>query len=252
MNFVPALTNEEVAQAHHLWPVSNNIPFSPFRNVRDPNRTIKVGYVSADFRFHSCANFLLPLMESHDKKEFHVTAFSSTLRSDQITERFRNCVDDWLDVKAISDEEFVKNVRARSIDILVNCGGHTTSSKLSAFAHRPAPLQISWLGYPNTSGLKAIDVHLSDVITTPPEMAHLFTEEILTLTNGFHTFRPLVEKTSASPSPRKTNGHITFGAVHNLAKISDYSLRLWASVLRSVPESRLLIKAKSLGDPLVL
>ena len=252
MNFIPVLTNSEVAQAHQLWPVSTNIPMSPFTNGRDPDRILKVGYVSADFRFHSCANFLLPLLERHDKENVHVTAFSSVSRSDQITEQIRDCVDDWVDVGAASDEGLASNVRARSIDILIDCGGHTTSSKLSAFAHRSAPLQISWLGYPNTSGLKAIDFHISDAVTKPPEMADLFAEELLILNNGFHTFRPLVEKTSASPVPSKISGHITFGVVHNLAKMSDNSLRLWASVLRSVPESRLLIKARSLIDSVVL
>ena len=248
MNFLTAISPEEVARAHLSWPGADMARAVTFANTRAPDRALRIGYVSSDFRRHSCANFLLPLIERHNKQVIHVTAFSGVQAPDEITQQFRSSTDDWVDIASTTDEEFCEEVRRRSIDILVDCGGHTSSTRLAAFALRAAPIQVSWLGYPHTTGVAAIDARLTDSIATPPGMAPLFSEALVPLPDGFLTYHPLKAcKVYATP-PCVTAGHVTFGAFHNLAKISDTALELWASILSAVPNSQLKIKTKSFAD----
>ncbi len=252
LNFIPSLTAEEIAAEHKKWPGADIEANVNFPNSKDPARLLKVGYVSSDFRMHACANFLLPLFQHHNRDRVHITGFGAIARPDRITKKFKDTADDWIDISSMTESAFVDSVRTREIDILVECGGHTTSSKLGSFTHRPAPVQVSWLGYPNTTGLTAIDYRLTDRVATPPDMADLFTEEFSFLADGFHTYRPLSETPKVMPPPVLAKGHITFGAIHNLAKISEPTLTLYAAVLKEVPESRLFVKAKSLTDEAVL
>ncbi|NKB44461.1 MAG: tetratricopeptide repeat protein [Alphaproteobacteria bacterium] len=248
MNFVENLSPEEIADAHRSWPVPDSPQPAPFANTLDPDRILRVGYVSADFRRHSCAHFLLPLLERHDRAAVHVTAFKSGQASDEFTAKFKQVFDSWVDIGVVSHQDFASEVRSRSIDILIDCGGHTSDTRLSTFAMRAAPVQVSWLGYPHTTGLAAMDAHLTDAVATPPEMAPLFAEKLIALPNGFHTYRPLKGSAQLSPPPSESNGYVTYGAFHNLAKISDSALRLWASILISVPDSRIMVKTKSFLD----
>ncbi|MBT4741424.1 MAG: tetratricopeptide repeat protein, partial [Rhodospirillaceae bacterium] len=248
MNFLETISPEDIARAHLLWPGADSRRIASFANAPMPDRVLRIGYVSSDFRHHSCANFLLPLIEHHDRHNVHVTAFSGVQAPDEFTERFRSSANDWVDVALTSDEEFCAEVSNRSIDILVDCGGHTSSTRLASFALRAAPIQVSWLGYPHTTGLQAMDARLTDSVGTPSEMEGFFSETLVPLPNGFHTYRPLQGSEIALAPPCVTAGHVTFGAFHNLAKISDTALGLWASVLSSVSNSRLKIKAKSFVD----
>lgn len=248
LNFMPELSAQDIADAHRTWPGGDLQVAVTFPNDRDPDRRLKIGYVSSDFRMHACANFLLPLIQAHDRGRVHVTGFATVNASDALTEAFSSAVDDWIDVTTCNEAAFVNAVRARHIDILIDCGGHTTSSKLGAFTQRLAPVQVSWLGYPNTTGLKAMDYRLTDKVCTPREMSTLFSETLKDLPSGFHTYRPLKETPDPSPPPCIEQGHVTFGVIHNLAKLSNTSLALWASLLKDLPDSRLYVKAKALAD----
>lgn len=251
MNFVSGVAPEEVAKAHFSWPGAAANPAHSFTNICDPNRRLVIGYVSRDFRVHSCANFLLPLIEQHDRNNFHVIAFSGVDKPDEGTETIRSLCDSWVDVGYLSDQDFRDVVRSMSVDILVDCSGHTSGARLSAFQLRPAPIQVSWLGYPNTTGLSAMDVKLTDSIATPVAMAPLFSEKIISLPGGFHTYRPVIGNPEVQPVPSVNNGYVTFGAFHNRAKMSDEALNIWSSVLREVSGSRLLVKSKSFFDSTV-
>lgn len=251
LSFLNDLSIEDLYIEHARWPGASQSPPDGHRNDSDPDRILRVGYVSSDFKTHSCANFLLPLIEHHDRTRVHVTAFSGVDKPDEITERFRGVCDGWVNVGSTSDRDFFSEVRGRAIDILIDCSGHTNGTKLSSFLLRPAPLQISWLGYPNTTGLAAMDFKLTDTVATPAEMQHAYSEKLLPLSDGFHTYRPVNGAADVSPPPCVANGYPTFGAFHNLAKISDAGLEQLSSVLRKVPNGRLLIKSKSFLDPAI-
>ncbi len=248
LNLMPSLTAEEIAQAHRSWPGSDINPDIQFDCSRDPNRRLRIGYVSSDFKMHSCAKFMFPLFENHNREKFHITAFSGVRFTDEITQKFSDIVDHWCNVEPLSDQEFIETVRSQNIDILVDCAGHTTGSRLPCFAHRLAPIQVSWLGYPNTTGLKSMDYHLSDEVKTPPGMQSLFTERLWYLPEGFHTYDPLVDTPPVASPPSVSRKYITFGASHNPAKITTPSLKLWATILDAVPKSRLHIKARAFED----
>lgn len=251
LNFIPGVSNEDLAQAHSEWPGAQLDPAVHFDRNRDPNRRLRIGYLSTDFRVHSCAHFLLPLVESHNRDDVHVTLFSGVSQPDAVTAQFQEHCDQWVDVAPLSAVDLVNTVRSQSIDVLVDCNGHTASSKLAAFRHRMAPVQVSWLGYPATTGLKAMDAHISDTVATPSEFARCFSEDLIALPLGFHTYRPLAPTPDCAAPPSVKNGFVTFGAFNNVAKMSDDTLRLWSGVLHSVPGSRLLIKANSFQDPFV-
>lgn len=248
LNFLTQLSNEDIAYAHTCWPGARTEAAMSFSNDPDPERILRVGYVSSDFRLHSCANFILPLLEQHDRSGFHVTAFSGVEKPDDVTKRIASSVDAWVNVPALSEQEFFDEVQSRSIDLLIDCSGHTSKTRLAAFLLKPAPVQISWLGYPNTTGLSAMDARLTDAVATPADMANLFSEALVPLPDGFHSYRPVKGDSPTTPLPMVKNGYPTFGAFHNLAKISDRTLALFAEVLSVVPDARLLVKSKSFSD----
>lgn len=252
MNFDDSLESEVIAEAHRQWPMQAARITSKFSNTSDPDRIIRVGYVSADFKSHSCAHFLMPLIKAHDRNQFHVTAFSNVSSPDDVTKELGRYVDGWSDVSTMSDDAFISEVRGRSIDILVDCSGHTTGSRLSAFAQRAAPIQLTWLGYPNTTGLAEMDGRLTDSVATPSDMASLFVESLYPLAAGCYTYRPIVTTPPVSSRPNVSPNNITFGAFHNLSKLSDSCLALWADVLNHVSGSRLIIKAQAFTDQLVV
>lgn len=247
-NFLDHLSPEKIAEDHFSWPGASTVGHVAFKNSPEPDRILKIGYVSSDLRHHSCANFILPLLDCHDRGRVNVTAFSGVTNADAITDNCRVLSDDWVDTATFSDKKFFDAVQSRAIDILVDCNGHTGGNRLSSFLFRPAPVQISWLGYPNTTGLSAMDVKLTDAVATPADMAHLFSETLVPLPNGFHSYRPVKGVAAVTPLPMVKNGYPTFGAFHNLAKMSDRTLSLFSEVLRVVPNAHLLVKSKSFSD----
>ncbi len=242
-----SLSPEQILAGHQRWPgASTNRSVRSPSNL-DPERRLKIGYLSGDFRTHSCACFLLPLMRAHDRKQIEVFAYNTTINEDQITGRFRQAADHWQDGAQFSDISLAQQIKSDEIDVLVDCSGHTEGNRLAVFGFRPAPIQVTWLGYPSTTGLNSIDLRLSDSIADPMgESDHLHSEQVVRLPNGYHTYAPLVE--TPEPSGEIKTGPIRFGLFHNLAKFSDTSIELWAEVLKQVPNSLLCLKAKGLDD----
>ena len=245
-----SLSPEQILAGHRRWPGA-----SADRSVRsssnlDPERTLKIGYLSGDFRTHSCACFLLPLIRAHDRKQTEVFAYSNTINKDHVTERFRHAADQWRDVTQLSDNSLAQQIESDQIDILVDCSGHTEGNRLAVFGFRPAPIQVTWLGYPSTTGLASIDFRMSDNAADPAgESEHLHSEQVVRLINGYHSYAPLIE--TPEPSDKINTGPIRFGVFHNLAKFSDPYVALWAEVLRKVTNSWLFLKAKGLEEPAV-
>lgn len=254
LNYLPAHTPQDVYAEHVRWGqrhangLGNDAP--PHDNDRDPNRRLRVGYVSPDFRQHSVAFFLEPLLEAHDRGQVEIFCYSDTRQPDETTRRIRGVADQWRDCAGLRDDVFAANVRQDQIDVLVDLAGHTGGNRLLAFARRPAPVQITYLGYPNTTALDAMQYRITDAWADPVGITDAFhTEQLIRLPRTAWCYHPPADAPpQVSPPPFAASGHVTFGSFNKHAKISSLTLGTWAELLRCVPTSRLIIKSTSLSD----
>ncbi len=221
-------------------------PARPFPNLPDPDRPLRIAFLSSDFRRHSCAYFLEPLIESLDRGKVSVCLYSAAADLDELTERFRP-LGTWRDCARMTPADLESLARADGIDILIECGGWTAYPLLRAVARRLAPVQIAYLGYANTTGLSTVDWRVVDDTTDPPHAGGWCTERLLRIPGCFLCFKPDPE----SPQPRETRfqrgeGCVVFGSFNNGLKISPHVVQLWSEHLRRVPESRLMLKGPGL------
>ncbi len=209
---------------------------------------------------HSVAHFLLPVLRAHDRQHVEVFCYSNSIIVDDTTRALQAASEQWRTILGASDEEVAAQIRADSIDILVDLAGHTGDGRLLTFARRPAPIQVAWLGYPQTTGLSAMDYRLSDAVVEPPgEADGLSAETIVRLPRGFHCFgRPGEsgpgddcdgDALEVGPLPALANGFVTFGSFNTVQKMPPSLVAMWAQVLHRVPGSRLLLK--SLPDAVI-
>jgi predicted O-linked N-acetylglucosamine transferase (SPINDLY family) len=223
-----------------------------FANPPDPDRPLRVGLVSADLGRHPVGYFLSPFLEAHDRRNFAVVCYSSREREDAMSVALKRHVAQWRRVQNLSDDELAAMVRADGIDILIDLSGHTAGNRLLAFARRPAPVQLTWLGYVNTTGMPEIDGFIGGGLETPLNAEAGFEERVLLrLPDGRFCYRPPGDAPSVVPPPSTRRAGITFGSFNSLAKLSAPTVALWARVLEAVPGSRLLLKARPLGDEVV-
>ncbi len=214
----------------------------------DPDRRLRVGFVSGDFRNHSVSYFLERPFASYDHQRLEFYCYSNFNLEDATTARLRSSVDQWRTIADLKDEQVIDAVRVDGIDILVDLSGHTKGHRLAVFAAKPAPVQVTWLGYPDTTGLSAIDYRLSDAIADPPGDADVYcVERLVRLPNGFLCYQPPDDAPEVAPLPMTDRGHVTFASFNNLAKVTPQVVESWARILQSVPNSRLLFKNKSLA-----
>lgn len=221
--------------------------------MADGAHRIRLGFVSADFRTHSVAWFLLPLLDALDRDRFEVTCYSNVARPDAITDRIRVASDRWRDIHGLPDIDALARVSEDKIDVLVDLSGHTAGQRLGLFARRAAPSQLSWLGYPNTTGHPSMDARLVDAVTDPQHPAvHAFASEALIRMHGcFVCYQPPAGTADArrlTPS-RGDNDALAFGSFNNLAKVTASTIALWAGALSAVPRSTLLLKATGMEQP---
>jgi protein O-GlcNAc transferase len=248
LNYHPDQSAEEIFSVYQEFnqriaePLQCN--WQPHNNDRTPNRRLKIGYVSPDFRAHSTLYFLEPLLAGHDKTQVEVTAYAELTQEDIITERYRNYFEHWVPTRALTDVELAAQIRADQIDILIDLAGHTSNNRLSVFAYRPAPISISWLGYAYTTGLTAIDYFLTDEIMTPPGSEQLFSEMPWRIKTPAYVYRPATGMGAVSALPAQSNGYITFGTLTRAIRINHHTIRVWAMILQQVPNSRLVIDSK--------
>ncbi len=217
----------------------------------DPTRgrRLRIGYVSPDFRTHSVAFFVEPILREHDRESFEIFCYANVTSADAMTERLRGLADGWRDITPMSDEEVVEQVRADGIDMLVDLSGHTAANRLSVFACKPAPVQIAYLGYPGTRGFAAMDYWLADALADPPgETERYYLEQLVRLPNGFNCYRPPVQTPVPGPLPVSDNGYVTFASFNNANKVGPQVIALWARILQALPEARLLLKASQLAE----
>ncbi len=244
MHYHPELTPAAIAAEHGRWSERHAQPLvasiQPHANNRQPDRRLRIGYVSPDFRDHAVARFLLPLLQHHHGECFEVYAYAAVPRPDAITDHIKKLVEVWRDIRPLSDAQAAELIREDKIDILVDLAGHTGSNRLVIFAHKPAPIQVSWLGYPNTAGLHTIDYRLTDTYADPPGASGpTFPETLHRLPQGAWCFAPGENTAIAGDSPTRP---LTFGSFNTFAKLNSPLLRVWARILAGTPGSRLLIK----------
>jgi len=209
---------------------------------------LRIGYVSADFCRHTVGLLLLPVIKSHDRDRVAIYAYSSGQVADVITEEFKS-VCQWRDVSALTDQALAQAIRNDQIDVLVDLSGHTAGSRLNALAWRPAPVQVAWLGYFATTGLNAIDAVMFDEWHVPVGSEKFFHEPVIRLPMGRLCYQPLPDTPAVKPPPALEKQHITFGCFNNTAKLNDQVLDVWAYILHAVPQSRLVLKWRTLNDP---
>ncbi|SEC96814.1 Predicted O-linked N-acetylglucosamine transferase, SPINDLY family [Rhizobiales bacterium GAS191] len=251
LNYDETVSQEALHAEHEAWGKSEGARFptsgARFANSPDPARRLRVGYVSGDFRNHSVAYFCGPLIEAHGGVE--VFLYANDARADAMTERLKAHADHFVPIHHLSDELAAARIREDAIDILVDLSGHTARNRMMLFARKPAPLQVTWLGYPNTTGLPAIDYRLTDAIADPPgDSDRLHSERLIRIERGFLCYRAPANADEVAPLPAPGAGHVIFGSFNNFAKLSPATVTLWARLLHEVPGSRLLLKAPQFKD----
>ena len=201
---------------------------------------LRVGFISGDFRTHSVAHFFEPILNSRDRSAFAYVLYSNFHDQDAVTQRFRASADDWRDVWRLTDDALNELIRSDRIDILVDLSGHTAFNRLAVFARRAAPVQVSYLGYPFSTGLETMDYRITDAVTDPPVPADEWhCERLLRLPHSQWCFRPFGTPPIPGPLPARAAGFVTFGSFNNLTKASDTLLRCWVEILVKLPASHL-------------
>jgi predicted O-linked N-acetylglucosamine transferase (SPINDLY family)/predicted SAM-dependent methyltransferase len=252
LNYSEAFSPPELFAEHQKYAAQYARPYLAPLPERVWPRKLRIGYVSPDFRAHVVALFFEPILERHDRERFEIFCYYNHRADDPFTERLRGYADHWLDCVHLGDAELADRIRQDRIDILVDLAGHTGYNRLRVFAMKPAPVQATYLGYPNTTGLTAIDYRITDARADPPGDAdRLSAERLVRLPDCFHCFRPIEDSPEVGPLPAAAAGHVTFGCFNNFAKLSDGFFDAAARVLAAVPRSRLVLKGRPLGIPRV-
>jgi protein O-GlcNAc transferase len=218
-----------------------------YRNDRTPEKRLRIGYLSPNFHLHSVAYFLEPILAHHDKGTVETFCYANMEGSDSKTGDFMRIADHWRDIKTLDDAAVTRLIVSDEIDILVDLAGYSSGNRLGVFARKPAPIQVSYLGYPATTGMQAMDYRFTDEQADPHGgTEHLHTEKLWRLPGGFLCYQPPTEAILAAP-PCIKNGYVTFGSFNNLAKVNADVIALWSGILNRTPGSRLLLKSKILA-----
>jgi protein O-GlcNAc transferase len=254
--YEPGISNAEILEIHkefgRRFATREPDRAKPHAHGRDPHRKLRLGYLSPDFRAHSVAYFFEALLEKHDRSRFEIVLYSDTTRTDAVTAAMRSGADLWVESAGLTAEMFARRIAGDGIDILVNLGGHTSGNRLPVCALKPAPVQIEYLGYPETSGVPAMDYRISDGRADPEGEAERWcTEQIIRLKDCFHCYRPAGKPPQPAPAPHIAKGYVTFASFNVLPKVTSPAIAAWAEILKAAPNSRFYMKCKQLRDPAV-
>lgn len=252
LNYLPDQDSATIYAAHLEFSKRHEAPLAefvkPHPNDRTLGRRLRLGYVSSDFRQHAVAHFITPVLARHNHDQVQVFCYSNHNVEDDVTRRMQTYADSWRKVFGLSDHQVAQQIRHDQIDILIDLGGHTGGyDRLPVFARKPAPIQVTWLGYPNTTGLLTMDYRITDVHADPIGLTDAFySEQLIRLPETFSCFQPPHDCPEVTELPARQNGYITFGSFNNFLKLTPDVIALWAKILRSVPNARLMLKSKIL------
>jgi predicted O-linked N-acetylglucosamine transferase (SPINDLY family) len=246
LNYHPDYDPPAVFAEHRAWGRKHADPLTapclPHANDRAPDRRLRIGYVSGQFASHAVSFFTEPILASHDRERLEVYCYSNVARADGVTHRLRRYAERWREIQALDDDQAADLVRQDQIDILVDLAGHIGENRLLVFARKPAPIQVTYIGYQNTTGMAAMDYRLTDEWADPRGVTDAFyTEKLVRLPRCFFCYQPSADAPAVNSLPALANRFVTFGSLNNLAKITPRVLAAWAAVLRAVPKSRLVL-----------
>ncbi|MBL8645397.1 MAG: tetratricopeptide repeat protein, partial [Rhodospirillaceae bacterium] len=252
LQYVPGVDDQTLAAAHTHWVgTHNNIFTAPVHQISDktPDRPLRVGFVSADLGHHPCGFLSVGLFENLDRAQVSATVFSSrrAVREDHLSQRIA-AVTDWRRVEALSDAELAADIASANIDILIDMSGHTSGHRLAAFARKPAPVQMTWLGYVGSTGLPTMDYIIADRWHAPEGVSITGPEKILRLADGYTCYEPPAGVGDVAPLPALHNGYVTFGCLNNATKLNSTLVRSYAEIMALVPRSRIVLAFRGLDD----
>lgn len=242
--------SEFIYKEHYLW-ASQYVSDNSKKTWSNSNKKIKIGFVSPDFRNHPVSYFLMPIFEYLDRNKFEIFCFSNVLEKTELTKIIKERDDlRYIDILNLNTDEIISLIEEQQIDILIDLAGHTASSRLDVMRQKAAPIQMTYLGYPDTTGLSQIDYRITDHYADPPKLTDPYcSEQLLRLPHCFLSFEPPVYCPDVSELPYKKNGFITFGSFNKITKVSHHTIVLWAFILKRIPASKLVLKSRGLvGD----
>jgi predicted O-linked N-acetylglucosamine transferase (SPINDLY family) len=248
----PDVTLARLAAVHAEWDRQRAAPlrgtWRPHAHRGDPDRPLRLGFVSSDFYCHPVGFFLVRILEALRAERCTTVCYSNGVRRDALTARFRAAAHSWREVRTLPDESLAEQIRGDAIDVLFDLAGHTADNRLLAFARKPAPLQITWLGYEGTTGLAAMDAILADGYEIPPEAEAYYRERVLRMPDGYVCYDPPADAPPVAPLPAIERGHVTFASFNNPAKISPRVIEVWARILRRLPAARLVLQYRGMNE----
>lgn len=249
----PEAPSERIVQARRFAELAGRLatPYTHWPQAPQPDRCLRIGFVSGDLRLHPVGYFIesvLKALAAPSAGRPILFAYANQRESDGLTQRLKGCFEGWREVAGMDDAALAACIRADGIDVLVDLAGHTQNNRLTVFAWKPAPVQVSWLGYCATTGLPAIDAFIADPWMAPPGAELAFVERLVRLPETFLCFTPPEADVAVGPLPALAGGGVRFGCFNHLAKINDDVVALWSAILRALPQSRLVLQSQALQD----
>lgn len=254
LNYLPETGASEIFEESQKWAhiqAPTLWAYMDHDNTLDPVRKLRIGYLSPDFKKHSVTYFFEPLLNGHHRDQFEIFGYGDVKKPDLVTDRLTKKFDCYRNIMGIGDQEAAKLIRSDSIDILVDLAGHTGRNRLGILAYKPAPIQVTYLGYPNTTGMTQVDYRFTDAIADTADQQRYYTEKLVFLPNGFLCYDPGEALLPVKPLPMTANKGVTFGCFNNVNKLNPMIVKVWADILNAVPNSTLILKFKEGRDPQV-
>lgn len=250
LNYFPDIPPKDIFEQYRLWNkqhTANITPYSKHTNNTSPTRKLKIGYLSADFRTHSVSYFFKPIITNHSSN-YETYCYSNVLNTDATTNEIKNLTSHWRNIYGIKEHDIATLIKNDNIDILVDLSGHTSDNKILVFAYKPAPIQIAYLGYPNTTGLDTMDYRIVDNNTDPKSNVDLYTEKLVKMDGCFLCYSPPSTDQKITSLPFNKNGYITFGSFNNICKINHHVIKTWATILNAISNTKLILKSRFFED----
>jgi protein O-GlcNAc transferase len=248
-HYSPYLSSDYIFFEHKKWADTHTNYLLPLSQPpMQKAYPFRIGYISPDLRSHPVTCFFEPILQHHNREKFEVYCYANVRQPDETTFRLQKMAQGWHFIDEMTDEQVAEQIQADQIDILVDLAGHTANHRLRVMAFKPAPVQVTYLGYPDTTGMSQIDYRLVDAWTDPEEQTQKYSETLVRLPNGFLCYAPPEDYPDISPSPLLKNATITFGSFNNLVKLNEPVLALWAEILRAAPQGKLLLKTPRILD----
>lgn len=254
LHYLEDIDRENIFEAHRKYaqlyaPPENQ--HNRYPNTIAPDRKLKIGYISPDFGGHSVTWFFMPILKAHNRDKFEIYGYGNIRSPDKITEQFKPMFDFYRDIYGLEADNVSELIKDDAIDILVDLAGHTGGNSISVLALKPAPVQVTYLGYPDTTGLPQVDYRLTDKFAETQDAAKYYSEKLFYLDKGFLCYCPPIPRPDVGPLPAIKNGFITFASFNMNKKINPFTIKLWSDVMKNCKNSKLILKFRSASDPAV-